>query len=393
MSLTTPLTSLPNDALHSILEFAAESNVTTTCQSLRIINEEKFQEIWDRACQQWSENQTVQRYIDSIEAEGVFNHVVKFERLFAKMGQALGHVEPGALDELNVTSERIFDSAMYIQIAQRIQDRALETVWRQFPTINSILAPELPPVDTAEEIRTRLNQAAPETLNAIINQTPNIDLSNLSLHVLPDELSRFTRLEALTAKNCHLDFLPSWISNLQNLRELHVSNNQLTTVPKNIGRLHRLEIFIANYNQLKTIPKELFFCLELYILNLWENKIKNIPTQIGLLSKLQVLTLYANEISHLPYQIGQCTALTHLFLGPSVKLPMSIDKLKNTNIFHSKVSWGMFILKLCMKEGINSARRNWKKIAIAMPFWIAVGSYHILHHDFGDIFDNIRNHI
>lgn len=117
----------------------------------------------------------------------------------------------------------------------------------------------------------------------LLNKLKVLNLSNNSLHYLPEELNKLPNLKELNVShnmlskstpkqwqwlgNClsksltlldlsynELRYIPDQIVKLQNLATLHLSHNLLTTLPAGIGSLRNLKIFTAANNTLTILP-------------------------------------------------------------------------------------------------------------------------------------------
>ncbi|MBI2812536.1 MAG: leucine-rich repeat domain-containing protein [Candidatus Melainabacteria bacterium] len=148
------------------------------------------------------------------------------------------------------------------------------------------------------EIR-RFLQANPVVTEKIIY----LDLSNLSLKVLPLELSFFKNVTMLDLCDNHLISLGTSLNQMTALKILHVSNNQLTT-----------------FLRMK-IP-------QLVVLNACDNKLSK--PQFEPLPNLETLTLAGNQLTVFPACVDRLPKLKDLNVSENklTKLPRSTRSLK-----------------------------------------------------------------
>jgi hypothetical protein len=137
---------------------------------------------------------------------------------------------------------------------------------------------------------------------------------------LPDELGRFTRLEALSLHDTLVEDLPDSIGELSQLRELVVSYQH----PRYFDRL------IGERCPLRRIPETISSLQKLETLDLSGNSIRALPEAIGGLKALKVLRLAGCPLTALPESIGKLANLEDLDLSgcPLEGLPESLGQLK-----------------------------------------------------------------
>ena len=187
-----------------------------------------------------------------------------------------------------------------------IHDNALKTIWpRLLPILASailqaaITGPtSITKIPTAKAntqvIRTFLNDPNLSTVLAI--PIPALDLSELSLEVVPPELERLSGLRVLDLSGNRLSEVPNF-NNLQNLTELDLEGNQLKEVP-NFNNLQNLTGLILDNNQLEEVPN--FNNLQnLTGLILANNRLEEVPN-FNNLQNLTGLFLANNRLKEVP---------------------------------------------------------------------------------------------
>lgn len=182
------------------------------------------------------------------------------------------------------------------------------------------------PKSSAETIRAWM-QANSEKLHTVTN----LDLSHLSLVVLPPEIGLLIGLQELNLQNNQLTKLPPEIGKLIHLRGLNLGGNQFTEFPQEIGPLTNLEWLYLWCNQLRKLPPTIDLLINLRWLDLRRNQLTVLPSEIGKLTKLYWLHLSRNQLTALTPEIGKLVNLRYLFLEHNqlIMLPPAIDELDN----------------------------------------------------------------
>jgi len=166
-----------------------------------------------------------------------------------------------------------------------------------------------------------------------------LDLSRLSLSILPAEIGQLIKLRFLNISNNRLEFLPVVISQLRNLQHIDISHNELTTVPHEITSLTQLRRLSIFSNRLTELPDEIGLLTNLEILEVGNSipdyiiKRLKIP-ELGWLSKRAYPRIKArfqtNKLRSLPQQIKQLKNLSELnLLGNPLHIPPEILKKSN----------------------------------------------------------------
>ncbi len=174
-------------------------------------------------------------------------------------------------------------------------------------------------------------EALGRILQALENNSTELDLTGLKLDSLPAELFNLTTLEWLYLGNNQLTSLPKQIGQMANLEGLDLTDNQLTSLPKQIGQLSCLGWLPLAGNRLARLPEEIGQLTRLNVMYLGSNQLASLPPEIGLLKNLKELYLYDNQLTELPVEIGQMKSLKVLSFGDNqlTSLPREIGQLEN----------------------------------------------------------------
>ncbi|MGC2596377.1 MAG: leucine-rich repeat domain-containing protein [Rhabdochlamydiaceae bacterium] len=145
------------------------------------------------------------------------------------------------------------------------------------------------------------------------------------------------RIVALDLSDLTLTILPKEIGQLVNLKTLHLCNNQLVTLPKEIGQLVKLETIDLENNQLVTLPEEIGQLVNLKWLNLRNNQLVTLLKEIGQLVNLKGVDLANNQLATLPKEIVQLVNLKILDLANNQLDPEEMVQL--VNLQGVQISW------------------------------------------------------
>jgi Leucine-rich repeat (LRR) protein len=150
-----------------------------------------------------------------------------------------------------------------------------------------------------------------------------------SLEILPDNISDLKSLTSLDLSSNLLKRLPERIGDLKNLQTLRISANPLVLLPESLGNLNNLITLKAQHGNIKELPVDLGRLGRLEILDLSDNFIVQIPESIVNLKRLKTFNISSNQVVALPEQLGEVSALEHLDAGLNNirRIPMSIAKL------------------------------------------------------------------
>lgn len=191
---------------------------------------------------------------------------------------------------------------------QKLQNLCLKKIWLR---IKDQLTFEADTPSSSQSIRDWINDKA----NADqIERIRELNLSSLSLQLLPPEIGKFINLDSLHLEINQLATLPESIGKLQRLTTLDLSFNRLTTLPDNIGELQNLKFFDLYENNLTTLPETIANLIEMEKLDLSSNKLNTLPHNIGNLLNLKELRLCNNQLNSLPHNIGNLLNLKELRL-------------------------------------------------------------------------------
>ncbi|KAJ1905078.1 hypothetical protein LPJ81_002123 [Coemansia sp. IMI 209127] len=107
-----------------------------------------------------------------------------------------------------------------------------------------------------------------------------INLSNNTLTVLPDEIGRLRQLQSIDLSRNKLKTLPPAVALWQHLHTMDVSNNCLADLPSAVRHLGRLEVFNIANNRLASVPRCLWKMQTLRLLDLSHNPIDVLPARM-----------------------------------------------------------------------------------------------------------------
>lgn len=206
-----------------------------------------------------------------------------------------------------------------------------------------------PPAGSLEDFKSSLNEwkkdsnvkgdkeyAAARILEAFINNSTELNLSNLRLTGLPSCIGKLTQLKTLVLSNKNLftiskpDF--SGIGQLYNLEILDIGGNNLTKVPSEIKNLTKLKKLYAIKNKISDLSS-IGELNQLELLQLNENNLTAFPSEITKLTKLVTLSVNNNNISDFQV-IGKLSNLTRLCISSNglTELPAPIGELRNLEL-------------------------------------------------------------
>ena len=135
--------------------------------------------------------------------------------------------------------------------------------------------------------------------------TNNLELTNLSIAVLPTEIFQkqfVDYIRVLDLQHNELTRVPHEIGILTNLNTLRLGHNALEFMPPDIGKLRQLKFLSLNYNQLQIIPPEISR-LRLECLFLENNRLELLPTSLALLTNLTDFRVQNNPLKFPPQHI------------------------------------------------------------------------------------------
>ena len=161
-----------------------------------------------------------------------------------------------------------------------------------------------------------------------------LDMSNLSIKIIPEWVFQRTKIEHLILDNNELIEVPAEIGKLRNLKVLSLSNNKLQELPDQIWKLN-LRVLYLDKNKFTKIPSEIKDLAQLCFLNLATNKLGIFPEEICNLQSLTTLNLSDNLLQTLPNTFSNLSKLQILLIGnnPFSKLSKQIFKINTlTNL-------------------------------------------------------------
>ncbi|RXN18157.1 leucine-rich repeat-containing 58 [Labeo rohita] len=138
-----------------------------------------------------------------------------------------------------------------------------------------------------------------------------LNLNNNSLDTVSDKRRKDTKQLYLCYNR--MTNLPESVSLFSNLEFLDISNNTLSVICEDITRLTKLKTLIAKNNRLNefSLPKD-FGSLQLEVLNFSGNRFEEMPSQCLQLLRLQSLSLGGNRLKSIPAEIDSLARLHSL---------------------------------------------------------------------------------
>jgi len=138
----------------------------------------------------------------------------------------------------------------------------------------------------------------PEEISNLVN-LEELDLSTNLLNVLPNSLSKLTKLKTLCLHHNDFDYIPLVVTRIINLERLDMEFNFIKRIPESIRHLTKLKWLILKSNRIDNIPNISNLKL-LYTLELSFNHITNIPNYLFQLKRLRNIFLDYNRITYIP---------------------------------------------------------------------------------------------
>jgi internalin A len=137
----------------------------------------------------------------------------------------------------------------------------------------------------------------------ILSSVKTVDLSNLSLTVIPDAITSCTDLKILDLSMNQLTSVTEVIAQLVNLKSLSLHNNQLKNFPRVFSCLTNLEELFLCKNQLTGLSDTIAQLTNLKRLDLSNNQLASLPKTMRQLAHLEQLYLHGNDRLGLPPEI------------------------------------------------------------------------------------------
>ena len=195
----------------------------------------------------------------------------------------------------------------------------------------------------------------------ILVKIRELDLSNNSLSVLPNSISKLVELQILQLSSNRFREFPKEICTLTQLTTLSLNSNQIPEIPKSIGQLKLLQCFSMSNNLLESLPDEMIELSQLNKLDLVGNQIplyyqrilacnlKGNMNELNLTStqmvvipktivhfkeNLQCLVLSNNQITDISSELLQLSNLLQLELRNNnlKQIPTEISKLQKLKV-------------------------------------------------------------
>lgn len=161
--------------------------------------------------------------------------------------------------------------------------------------------------------------------------SPSLDLHANDLTSVPPEISKLTKLRALTLAHNELTELPPEIGKLTKLERLLLGGNQLTSLPAAIWELTNMTRLGLGWNKITELPPEIGQLTKLDELDLVKCQLATLPPEIGKLVKLRRLELRQNPITDADMEhLTSLAALERLSLGDTKVTQQGIDELQKS---------------------------------------------------------------
>lgn len=176
-------------------------------------------------------------------------------------------------------------------------------------------------VNSVEVLENSLNQKKGDSFSLSANKMEGfegassaesvLDLSRMNLNNQSlDTVSEKRRKDTKQLYLCYnrMTVLPESVCLFSNLEFLDISNNTLSVICEDITRLTKLKTLIAKNNRLNefSLPKQ-FGSLQLEVLNFSGNRFEEVPSQCLQLLRLQSLSLGGNRLKSIPAEIESLT--------------------------------------------------------------------------------------
>lgn len=162
-------------------------------------------------------------------------------------------------------------------------------------------------------------------------QKPILFLEGLTLDIVPGEIGRYTWLTDLVLSECSVSLLPDEISKITQLKRLSITDSrELQRLPDSLIEVQSLQqLDFENMDCNDDITSQIFSLQNLTILVLLECNVKRLPECAGLLKDLQYLNLKMNCLTQLPESFSQLHSLRtlDLSLNEFTQFPDQILKL------------------------------------------------------------------
>ena len=137
-----------------------------------------------------------------------------------------------------------------------------------------------------------------------LNDIKQLDLSCISLEVLPESFGNLEQLQNLDLSGNKLTKLPESFGNLKDLQDLDLNDNELTDLAESFGNLKDLQNLDLSDNQLTKLPESFGNLKSLHTLYLDGNELTDLLESFGGLKSLRVLSLRSNQLKELPKSFG-----------------------------------------------------------------------------------------
>jgi len=161
----------------------------------------------------------------------------------------------------------------------------------------------------------------------------SLDLSNQKIALDDVNWSLFINMEYLSLRNVNLTVIPEGISKLTKLRVLDLSGNNFEVLPKTLKSLSKLQVLYLNDEKQFDLEKSmdvLSNLTNLKELHLENDKLQALPKQFDKMKSLELLYLNDNDFMELPKQIMQLDHLRLLdFKNNNVNA--NLQEMKNLN--------------------------------------------------------------
>ncbi len=300
----------PNQSLVCRFWHEVNSNAETYRLILVVYNQQKF----------------MTRFTTELPLQSAEEYFSRVKQIFFDV-QALVQVA-GIEDDVKQAREKGLVSLDLYPVMKMLEEAALIVLFKnlkQIPEVKELLNSN----DFSLDAKT-IRQWMQDNLEKLLT-VKNLDLSRLSIVVLPPEISLLTNLQTLGLHSNKLSEIPPDIYRLSNLIELDISSNPFKELPPDVCLLSTLQKLDLNNIQLTELPSQIGNLTHLEWLCITGNSLTKLPPEIGQLVKLKELYLLHNQLTVLPPEIGQLTNLQWLYLcyNQLTKLASTVGLLNN----------------------------------------------------------------
>jgi leucine-rich repeat protein SHOC2 len=146
-------------------------------------------------------------------------------------------------------------------------------------------------------------KAVTKIQEAKVNDTAELDLSDLGLRSMPREIFELNNLKVLRLGRFYGKY------------ENTALQNGISHLTKAFSKLESLEELHLQHNEVANFPEELLEMPNLRVVNLAYNNIKQLPNSIGQMKNLEMIDVNHNQLRYLPYEMAYLKNLKEIHLS------------------------------------------------------------------------------